>query len=71
MSHLRDQARQAYADALVKSDHRLTNVAHTIRHGGFSNLWIDPALDAIERLMRAVGSEAADDPDEAPEGDET
>lgn len=60
----RARARAAYADALVKRNPKLANAASNIVHGHFENIWITPALDALEVALRGLPDEEEGDDSE-------
>jgi hypothetical protein len=60
MGHERDQARIAYARSLLKREPSARNLANNIVDGRFENMWIAPALDALEAAMRACRNAEAE-----------
>jgi hypothetical protein len=58
----RARARLIYADAVAARGPTWTNTANSIR-AGYENVWVAPALDAIEAVLR--GSYNGEDDAEA------
>jgi hypothetical protein len=59
---LRARAREAYASAIARRGKAWRNLADNIR-AGFENVWITPALDALEGTLRLVPDAAEDEAD--------
>ncbi len=60
MTTLREQAREAYAQALEAQGPAYRNVANNVR-AGFDNIWIAPAIAALEGVLRLAPYEADDE----------
>lgn len=58
---LREQARELLAQSVAAEGPGWKNTANSIR-AGYTNVWIAPAIAAIEAVLRLVPDEA--DPDE-------
>lgn len=54
---VRDRAREHYARAVAAEGPTWQNAANSIR-AGFENVWIAPAIAAIEAVLRLVPDEA-------------
>lgn len=59
-TQIRRAAREAYAAALTARGPEFRNMADSIR-AGFENIWIAPALDALERTARTPLDDGNDD----------
>lgn len=58
-------AREALADAIADQGSAWANTAESVR-AGFTNVWIKPALDAIEGLVLRSGDADEDEPAPSP-----
>lgn len=54
---IRDQARERFARAVAAQGPSWANTANSIR-AGYVNVWIAPAIAAIEAVLRLVPDEA-------------
>lgn len=60
MTTFREQAREAYAQAIEAQGPGWANSANSIR-AGYSNVWIAAGIAAVEGVLRLVPDEADDD----------